>query len=585
MARMIPPSIPASCPSAGEREIFTRLKEEEATKEWITLHSLDIANHLRQVSGEADFVIIVPTLGVLFLEVKACRSLKREDGLWFYGHETKGDPRGPFKQASEAMHSIRQQVIKSDPSLSRIPFWSAVAFPFVEFKVASNEWHPWQVIDAMRFKREPIAASVNSILRSARMHLRTQPSARWFRDGERLPDIQQSATIARILRSNFEFTEKAYERRSRKQAELLNYTGEQFAALDTMEDNSRVLFTGPAGTGKTVLALETARRAACAGKSVLLVCFNRLLGKWLSDHPLARTGQITAGTLHQYMAGIVDINVPEGADDAFWKTRLPDAAVSKLLAGHQDTGRFDLVIVDEVQDLLHPPYLDVLELLLKDGLADGSWRMFGDFERQMLYGQDRDQAEELLRKRCGNFARGALRVNCRNTPRVAALSHLLGGLTPNYSRILRPDDQIEPTISYYATPSQQRKELGKTLERLFKESYGNDDIVILSPKAGARCAAAGITEERWHGQLAPYESATSSQIRYTTIQSFKGLDSPAIIVTDVEHVVGDTFSSLFYVATTRALERLCIIVHETAKPNIIHTLLGGSQCDKGTRNV
>lgn len=577
MARMIPPTIPVSCPSPGEQEIFAKLKQEEATRDWIVLHSLDIAQHLRQVSGEADFVIIVPLLGVLCLEVKACHSLERRDGLWFYGHDLKGDPRGPFKQAAEAMHSLRQQVIRNDTSLSRVPFWSAVAFPFIEFKAASGEWHPWQVIDSARFKRQQIAPLVSGILRSARAHLSSQPSAKWFRDGDRLPDIQQSAAIARILRPNFEFAEKAPDRRTRKQAEILRYTEEQFAALDTMEDNPRVLFTGPAGTGKTVLALETARRAASRGKSVLLVCFNRLLGRWLSDHPLVRSGQITAGTLHQYMAGIAGIKVPEGADDSFWKTELPEAALTKLLDGHSDAGRLDLVIADEVQDLLHPPYLDVLELVLNGGLAGGSWRMFGDFERQMLYGQDRDQAEELIRKRCGTFARGSLRVNCRNTPRVATLSHLLGRLTPNYSRILRPDDHIEPVISYYATPSQQRKELCKTLERLFKESYSGDDIVVLSPKAGTRCAAASVTDKPWSDQLAAFEAALTGQIRYTTIQSFKGLDSPTIVVTDIEHVDGDMFSSLFYVATTRALDRLCIIVHETAKADIIQSLLGGKQ--------
>ncbi len=57
MARMVPPVIPASCPSPGEREIFTRLKDEPGTKDWIVLHSLDIANHLRQIAGEADFLM------------------------------------------------------------------------------------------------------------------------------------------------------------------------------------------------------------------------------------------------------------------------------------------------------------------------------------------------------------------------------------------------------------------------------------------------------------------------------------------------------------------------------------------------
>jgi len=573
---MIPPTIPASCPSPGEQRIFTKLKQEEETREWIVLHSLDIAQHLRQVSGEADFVIIVPHLGVLCLEVKACHSLERRDGLWFYGHNPKGDPRGPFKQAAEAMHSLRQQVFQTDASLSRVPFWSAVAFPFIEFTAASGEWHPWQVIDSTRFARQPLAPLISGILQSARAHLGSQPSARWFRDGDRLPDIQQSAAIARILRANFEFTEHARDRRSRKSTELLRYTSEQFAALDMMEDNPRVLFTGPAGTGKTVLALETARRAVSAGKNILLVCFNRFLGMWLSEQLLDHSGQITAGTLHRYMAGVANIKVPEDADSSFWKIGLPDATISSLLQGHNDSGRFDMLIADEVQDLLHPSYIDVLDMVLQGGLDGGTWRMFGDFERQMLYGQARHETEELLRNRCGVFAKGSLRVNCRNTPRIATLSHLLGRLTPNYSRVLRPDDQVEPTISYYATPSQQRKELSQTLDWLSKESYSGDDIVVLSPKAGARCAAASLTEKPWCDQLAPFEAAASGRIRYTTIQSFKGLDSPVIIVTDIEHVDSDMFSSLFYVATTRALERLRIIVHETAKPGIIESLLGNN---------
>ena len=58
-----------------------------------------------------------------------------------------------------------------------------------------------------------------------------------------------------------------------------------------------------------------------------------------------------------------------------------------------------------------------MDLVLQGGLAGGRWLMFGDFERQMLYGQDRNQVDELIRKRFGSFAKCSLRVNCRNTPR------------------------------------------------------------------------------------------------------------------------------------------------------------------------
>jgi hypothetical protein len=577
VARMIPPIIPASCRSPGEQEVFTRLKDEPGTKDWIVLHSLDISHHLRQVAGEADFVIIVPALGVLSLEVKACHSLRREDGLWYYGHDPQGDPRGPFKQSSEAMHSLRQQVVRNDPALSRVPFWSAVAFPFIEFATTSDEWHPWQVIDAPRYRRQPLASLLSGILRNARSYLNSQPSARWFRDSDRYPDQQQAAAIARILRPSFEFAEKSPDRRARKKAEILRYTEEQFAALDAMADNERVLFSGPAGTGKTVLALEAARRASNAGKNVLLLCFNRLLGRWLSQQPIAQCEAVTAGTFHQYLLGFAGVALPPDADDTFWKVDLPDAAIAKLLDEHTAAGRFDILVVDEIQDLISPSYLDVFDLALKGGVAAGNWMLFGDFERQMLYGQDRHAAEELLRARLGAFARCSLRVNCRNTPRVATLSHLLGKLAPNYSRVLRPDDRIEPVMTYYATPSQQRKQLVTTLERLQRDSFSDQDIVILSPKAGSNCAAASIADKSWADRIAPYEQAAPDQIRFTTIQSFKGLDSAAIVVTDIEHLAGELFSSLFYVATTRSLERLSIIVHETAKPDIIKALLGPGQ--------
>src|SRR5262249_15953916 len=153
-------------------------------------------------------------------------------------------------------------------------------------------------------------------------------------------------------------------------------TQEQFEALDAMAANPRVLFEGPAGTGKTLLAIEAARRSAAEGRRVLFVCFNRLLAKKLlaecSSLELVKTR-----TLHRQMLDVIDREAPVAeTSDSFWANELPEQAVAHLLAS-TDTKAFDEIIIDEAQDILRDQYLDFLDLSVSGGLAAGRWRFFG----------------------------------------------------------------------------------------------------------------------------------------------------------------------------------------------------------------
>lgn len=67
MARMMPSYCPENVPP-GERALFASLAGSDETHGWIVLHSLAIASHVRQVEGEADFVVIVPGSGILVIE-------------------------------------------------------------------------------------------------------------------------------------------------------------------------------------------------------------------------------------------------------------------------------------------------------------------------------------------------------------------------------------------------------------------------------------------------------------------------------------------------------------------------------------
>jgi hypothetical protein len=572
MAIMIPPLVHIGTQSQGEREVFRRLRDDPNTKQWIVLHSLDISSHIKNVSGEADFIVIVPTKGVLCLEIKGCGAIRRTQGQWYYGVDQKPDHRGPFKQASEAMHSIRKHVSKISPTLSYTVFWSVVVFPFIDFSIKSDEWHPWQVIDSQALRSKSVSQLLLSVLDNARTLL-SQRKVAWFNPISKIPNNEQCMELANILRPSFEYFESPGSRSERLQKELKQYTIEQYEALDSMQENNRVAFIGPAGTGKTLLAIEAARRGVASRRRVLFLCFNRFLGDWLKEQTSELRPNLVCSTLHSLMLSILNKNqIDDNIKPEFWEKELPTLALRKILANTTEDNLFDEVIIDEAQDILTDQYLDFIDAILKGGWASGYWRLFGDFEKQTIYIKSKSPQEVLLR-RCANVPTFTLRCNCRNSPRVVELVHLLGGLKPPYRKILRSDDGIEPTVLYHQEQDDERNILVSSLENILSSGYKWEDIVILSPKNDKECLAAKINSLPWGAMLRPFSEVNNDHISYTTIQAFKGMEAPVIIVTDIDHVQGESSSSLFYIAITRALQRLFIIANSSIKKELMGILL------------
>lgn len=568
---MIPSTIHRERASVGEREVFHRLKDDPATDGWIVLHSLDIADHVKRVSGEADFVVIIPRQGVLCLEVKGCSRLRREGGSWYYGSDPVADNRGPFRQATEAMHSIRKQLVQADPGLLRVVFWSAVVFPFVPFNATSGEWHGWQVVDRQLFTARPLSAALQAILERARAHLSNTMSA-WFDPGLALPTPEQCEKIAALLRPSFEFIESSKTRGDRLEQELKHYTAEQYLALDALESNRRIVFTGLAGTGKTLIAIEAARRGRAAGRHVLFLCFNRLLGRWLESQTAALQPEVVTRTLHRHMLAVAGVTPPATPQDSFWEDELPLIALEKLVEDGGEANVFDELIIDEAQDVIRISYLDFLDLSVRGGVASGRWRLFGDFEKQNIYGTSSVPFEEILRERAGDVPIYTLQVNCRNPPRIAETAQLLGGLESRYAKVLRPDNRLEPKISYYKDEAGQQALLVSTLEELWRDGYRALDVVILSTRSDAACAAAKVNVSPWRERLRPAHTAGSGHIPYCSVYAFKGMEAPAIFVTDINTISGPAASSLFYVATTRAVDKLVILAHDAARSDVIAAL-------------
>ena len=563
--------IPAYCIDTappGEKAAFAALRDARDTDHWTVLHSLGIAKHDRQVEGEADFVVIAPGLGLLVLEVKSHQSVERSaDGTWRLGHDA-ATTRGPFQQAQEAMHSIRKYLVRKQVGLRDVPVLHAVWFTGVRARTMlpkSPEWHDWQVLDSQDLHFA--GPAVRRTLSAGAEHL--AKTIKHFGSGGLGPDERVANQIANLLRPRFEIVSTPGDRRRAREGQLAQFVEEQYRALDAAADNRSALFVGAAGTGKTFLAVEAAQREIAQGRSGRLLCFNRLLAQSLRDR-MSGAPRLRVNTIHGEMLRLAGLHgAPNGAGREFWEGELTERALDGLAnRGADEVG--DFLIVDEVQDIAVDAYLDLLDLMVVGGFRNGRVLLFGDFERQALY--DNADGRLRLQSRAPSLPSFRLLENCRNLPRIGYHANLLAHLSPGFKAFRRPDDGIDPVVIRYSDDEDQPALLKKAIIELREEGFALSEIVVLSPRCGGSVSARN-TDPWLRHVLRPADGASPRRGRasYSTIHAFKGLDAPAVIVTDLDDSRALNFDSLLYVALTRATDRLTTLV----ETNTLRRLLGG----------
>lgn len=575
MARMIPPTIGDDAPP-GEHAVFAALRA--APDDWVVFHSLEIAQHVSQVQGEADFVVVVPGHGVLVIEVKSHESIEADgDGRWRYG---KRDwvTRSPFEQASGAQHSIIEFLESRGSGPVGYPiFHAAWLTQLSRAKFAPGiGWHEWQLLDAADLAADKAPSAIIRTLNKASAHLAETISG--YRRVTGQPDAAHTERITELLTPRFQVELSAKELARRREHEQATFTAEQVKILDVVGSNPRLLVEGPAGSGKTWVAAEAARRAAESGKRTLVVVFNRLIEARLAE--LCGEG-IEVRRIHSLMAQVVDRHAGKNearrklesgrVEPEWYDQTLPEQALEAALElGPQ----FDYLVVDEAQDVALEQYLDVLDELLVGGLAQAQVFITGDFDHQVIYrrheGADKapdapPTPRETIQRRVPGLMELRLTSNVRTTPEVARFVAELIGEPTLYSEHRRSDDdQVSVERHTFTTMDEQLRLLADAVERILSEPFTVRELVILSPYARERSAAGQALADPSADARLTSRLGTSiddaTRIRWGSIHEFKGLEAPAVILTDVD-LSKEYHRDLLYVGASRATDRLVVLSH------------------------
>ncbi len=342
-----------------------------------------------------------------------------------------------------------------------------------------------------------------------------------------------------------------------EQTQLKELTDQQFRLLDVLRKQKRVAISGCAGSGKTYLALEQARRLARRGLSVLVTCYNRNLADWMrhrlteegsKDLPLRTIDVFNFHRLAARLCGQALIQLPTddgpGYDEAF--------ADGLLEASANLDQRYDAIIADEGQDFNDTWWVALLSLLRSPD--ESLFYVFYD-DNQRIYGRHSSYPVP-------TDHHYPLSINCRTTQKIHQEVVLY------YSAADRPECKGPPgrdieRMSIVPTAGNEATTLLELLRRLTQtEGVALEDIVLLSPLGKDKSRFREGAKIGSQFRLSWYMDAPPARNTLTccTIFAFKGLERDIVILAETDKIQNTTErEQLIYVAISRAKFHLIIL--------------------------
>jgi hypothetical protein len=292
-------------------------------------------------------------------------------------------------------------------------------------------------------------------------------------------------------------------------------TGSQMQTLLELPENPRSVIRGGAGTGKTLLAQEFALRMAERGQKVVMLCNNRVLYSSMMSK-FRDTPQIEVLSFED----LFDMNSKQALSSR----------------------KYDTVIVDEAQDIDFFWWHSVQSLVDEDGLLVALLD-----SNQSIYHPTWDIVSELGAKEY------LLRLNLRNSKEIAdSTNTLYSGPSIDSAG---PSDL--PPVWVAAQESKILLSAANLAFDLLKiEGVEPHQLAILVHTDLERQELGKLLEDQGFSTISA-SSSIHNKVRVDTVENFKGLEAPVVIVLGTEYIATDI--KLSYVSVSRARLRLYVV--------------------------
>jgi hypothetical protein len=432
MARMIPEGGPnQTASSIAEPDIYWRLANKLDDK-FTVIHSLPwlcaavkTLDKKYAQTGELDFIVLHPELGILAIEVKGGK-FKYDRFQFVYLHNNQAfDPIGQIRRGTFALDAwIKKAGINSKvgyawifpnvdmskqlipPALQDVTFNTRTTIDYKDLPILDK-----RIIAIMKYWQE---ASITK-------HL--------------LP--QQIDQIVDLICPTAEYNLGWDARMDYDNKTWLTLNSEQIRNLKIILEHERTAISGRAGTGKTILAIALARYLAGVNQSVLFLAFNERITEKIKTE-LSGTRNVTILRFYQ-LCGRAKKRLGMTSSEEDWSETAHESLQLAIKKGKMP--RYDALIIDEGQIFHREWYLILKQWINKIYVFSDEKQIF-PFEVGL---SNHEIEDEILDVDYANI----LTVNMRSPRRVfERLDISLPSLYQQSSPRESQNDTLDERISY-----------------------------------------------------------------------------------------------------------------------------------------
>lgn len=525
MAKFYPTIINSFHSSEGECLVYEALSK--LNNEYVVFHSYRWLGEInqRRSEGEANFVVLHPQKGILSIEVKA-GSIAYYNGNWIQTnrHTKESKIIDPVGQAAESQYRIQNYLRRhfngQIPVVGR-----AVWFPSVS--IHDKITLPLEVNRDIIFDVGSLdnpAKDLDKAFSYWKLNLGARGTELCMHDFKNVIKLlMPSFKIVESVASTAFESKRSYIQMTRQQASILNFLQEQPTAV----------IHGPAGTGKTMLAIEKANMLASKGEKVLYLCYNEFLVSYLKEH-YKDTGIIfhNIRSLAEELMPHVECSISEiiprfteyfhnEYDDCLWS--------------------YNNVVIDEGQDI---PESILEHISILTDMLNGHYYVFYDKNQYIMMHKSTHWLDTY------GDCRLVLYKNCRNTAEIA---RTIGTTVENIKKDVYINDLsgIIPKGSFYKMPKELIAVVSDFVIRMLQDKLKVEDIVILTIDSVKN----SMLQNNMHiGSIPISTTPKKGHILFTSVRKFKGLEAKAILLIDiyVDKLDDELHKRLIYVGCSRA---------------------------------